>query len=87
MPQDVPNAIAHPLKFQLAKPGRSQSGFFSKSKSSRENTLRLMGNYESLDDNCANARFSEASYENENQRDVFNIGRTSNDLTDSNGSP
>ena len=46
-----------------------------------------MGNYESLDDNCANARFSEASYENENQRDVFNIGRTSNDLTDSNGSP
>ena len=46
-----------------------------------------MGNYESLDDNIRNDRFSEASYENENQRDAFNIGRTSNDLTDSNGSP
>ena len=45
-----------------------------------------MGNYESLDDNVVNARFSEASYEND-KSGVFNIGRTSNDLTDSNGSP
>ena len=47
----------------------------------------MMGHYESLDDHGPNTRFSEASYENENQRDVFNIGRTSNELSDSNGSP